>query len=119
MHYITNHIPQLYRLQHYPTAITSRVEYPLRDDSCMFPSNGYEMGIRPSRNQDFQSQQTMTWMQPLSFQFLESQIADYIYRKYFNSKRKVGMLHLTFINLVNGTMVCLTFAILCYQLRAY
>jgi len=58
-------------------------------------------------------------MQPISFRFLAPQIADVIYGKYFNGKRKLGMLDPEFINRVNGTMVCLTCAILSDQLRAY
>jgi len=58
-------------------------------------------------------------MQPISFRFLAPQIADAIYGKYFNGKRKLGMLDTEFINCVNGTMVCLTCATLCHQLRAY
>jgi len=74
---------------------------------------------RPSPNQDFQSRLTMTRMQPILFRLLTPQIADAIYGKYFNGKRKLGILHPEFINRVNGTMVCLTCAILCDQLRAY
>jgi len=74
---------------------------------------------RPSPNQDFPSRLTMTWMQPISFRFLAPEIAHAIYGKYFNGKRKLGMLDLEFINRVNGTMVCLTCAIRCHQLRAY
>jgi len=74
---------------------------------------------RPSPNQDFQSRLTMTGMQPLSFRFLAPQIADVIYGQYFNCKRKLGMLDLEFIKRVNGTLVCLTCAILCHQLCAY
>jgi len=74
---------------------------------------------RPSPNQDFQSRLTLTGMQPISFRFLAPQIADTIYGKYFNGKRKLGMLDLEFINRVNGTMVCLTCAILCHQLGPY
>jgi len=74
---------------------------------------------RPSPNQDFQSRLTMTWMQPISVGFLAPQIPDAIYGKYFNRKRKLGMLAPEFINRVNGTRVCLTWAILCHQLRAY
>jgi len=76
-------------------------------------------GRRLSPNQDFQSRLTMTWRQPISFRFLAPQIADTIYRKWFNGKRKLGMLDPEFINHVNRTMVCLTCAILCHQLRAY
>ena len=75
--------------------------------------------LRPSPNQDFESRLTMTWMQPISCRVLAPQIADAIYRKYFNGKRKPGMLDPEFINRVNGTIVRLTCAILCHQLRAY
>jgi len=74
---------------------------------------------RQSANQDIQSRLTMSWMQAISFQFLASQIANAIYGKYFNGKRKLGMLDPEFINRVNGTMVCLTCPILYHQLRAY
>jgi len=93
--------------------------------SRMTGSCGPQMGMRwvsarrRSPNQDFQSRLTMTWMQRISFRFLGPQIADAIYGKYFNGKRKLGMLDPEFINRVNGTMVCLTCAILCHQLCAY
>jgi len=74
---------------------------------------------RLSPNQGFQSPLTMTWMQPISFWFLAAQIADAIYGKYFNGKRKLGMLDPEFINRVTGTIVCLACAILCNQLCAY
>jgi len=74
---------------------------------------------RPSPNQDFHTRLTMTWMQPISFRFLAPQIADAIYGKYCNGKRKLGMLDPEFINRVNRTMVCLTCSILCHPLRAY
>jgi len=61
----------------------------------------------------------MRWIHPISFRFLAPLIADAIYRKYFNGKRKLEMLDPEFINHVNGPMVCLTFAILCHQLPAY
>ena len=120
VHYIKNHIRELYGLLGDPTAIARRVEYLLEDDRFMCPSNGYEVCIRPSpvANQDFQSRLTMTWMQPISFRFLAPQIADAIYGKHFNGKRKLGILDPEFINDVNCTIVCLTRAILCHQLRA-
>ena len=85
----------------------------------MCSSNRYEVCIRPSPNQDFQSRVTMTSMQSISFRFLAPQIADAIYAKYFNGKRKLEMRAMEFINRVNGTMVCLSCAILCHQLRTY
>ena len=84
-----------------------------------------QMGIRSvsarclSPNQDFQSPLRMQWIQPISFRFLVPQIADAIYGKYFNGKRKLGMLDPEFMNRVTGTMVCLTCAILCHRLCAY
>jgi len=74
---------------------------------------------RPSPKQDFQSPLTMTWMQPISFPFLAPQIANAISGKYFNGKRKLGMLDPEFITPVNSMMVYLTCAILCHQLRVY
>ena len=47
MHYIKNHIRELYGLRGNPTAIACRVEYLLEDDRFMCPSNGYEVCIRP------------------------------------------------------------------------
>jgi len=61
----------------------------------------------------------MNWMQLISFRFLAPQIADALYGKDFKGKRKLGMLDPEFINHVNGTMVCLTCAILCHELWAY
>ena len=61
----------------------------------------------------------MTWMQPISFRFLAPQIAEAIYDKYFNGKRKLEMLDPEFINCVTGTMVCLTCATESHQLCAY
>jgi len=72
-----------------------------------------------SPNQDFQSLLPMAWMQPISFRLLAPQIADAIYGKYVNGKRTLGMLDPELINRVNRTILCLTCAILCHQLRAY
>jgi len=58
-------------------------------------------------------------MQPRTFLFLAHQIGDAIYGKYFNVKRQLRMLDPEFINCVNGTMVCLTCAILFHQPFAY
>ena len=48
VHYIKNHIRELYGLPGDPTAIARRVEYLLEDDRFMCPSNVYEVCIRPS-----------------------------------------------------------------------
>jgi len=61
----------------------------------------------------------MSWIQPISFLLLAPQIADAIYGKYFNGKRRLGMLDRELINRVNRTILCLTCAILCHQLPAY
>jgi hypothetical protein len=73
----------------------------------------------PVVQQGLQSRLTVDWTQPISFRFLAPQIADAIYGKYFDSKRMQGMPDPEFINRVNGTLVCLTCAILCHQLRAW
>ena len=73
----------------------------------------------PVEQQEDQSRLTMGRMQPISFRFLAPQIADAVYGKYFDGKRMQGMLDLEFINRVNGTLVCLTCAILCHHLRAW
>jgi len=48
VHYIKNHIRELYGLRGDPTAIARRVEYLLEDDRFMCPANRYEVSIRPS-----------------------------------------------------------------------
>jgi len=121
VHVIKNHKRELYGLpgDSLPLLVESNTF------SRMTASCAPQMGMRcvsarrPSPNPEFQSRLTMTWIQPISFRFLAPQIGDAIYGKYFNGKRKLGMLDPEFINRVNGTMVCLTCAILCDQLRAY
>jgi len=90
----------------------------LMTGSCA-PQKGHEVCIHPSTNRNFQPLQTRNWAQPISLLFLTPQIADAIYCKSFNGKRKLKMLDLEFINCVNGTMVCLTCALLCHQLQAW
>ena len=120
-HYIKNHIRELYGLPGDRTAITRGVEYLLEADRLMCPSNGYEVCIRssPVAQPGLPITTDYDLDAPISFRFLAPQIADVIYGKYFNCKRKLGMLDLEFIKRVNGTLVCLTCAILCHQLRAY
>ena len=50
--------------------------------------------------------------------FLASQIADAIYLKYFDEIKMQGMVDLGFLERINGTMICLTCAMLCHALRA-
>ena len=71
----------------------------------------------PVEQQEDQLRLTMGQTQPISFRFLAPHIGDAIYGKYFYSKRMQGMLDPEFINRVNGTLVCLTCAILCPHLR--
>ena len=48
VHYIKNHMWELYRLPRDSTAIARTVEFLLEDDRFMCPSNGYAVCIRPS-----------------------------------------------------------------------
>jgi len=48
VHYIKNHIRELYGLPGDPTAIARRVEYLLKDNRFMCPSNVYDVCIRPA-----------------------------------------------------------------------
>jgi len=57
-------------------------------------------------------------MLELTFRFLAPQIVDAIYGKYFDGIKMQGMLDPKFLKRINGTMVCLTCAILCDSLRA-
>ncbi|KAG0130075.1 hypothetical protein HOY82DRAFT_650478 [Tuber indicum] len=55
----------------------------------------------------------------LSLRFLAPQIPDAIYSKYFAGKKMQGMADPEFILLINGTVICLTCAILCHTLMAW
>ena len=48
VHYIKDHIRELYGLPGDPTAIAPTVKYLVEDDRFMCPSNGYEVCIRLS-----------------------------------------------------------------------
>jgi len=121
VHYIQNHLGNYtdYRATPLPSIVQSNT-FSGMTGSCA-PQKGMRCvsASRPSPNQDFQSPVTMTWMQPISFRFLAPRVADALYGKYFNGKRKLGMLDREFFNRFNATIVCLTYAILCHQLRAY
>jgi len=121
IHYIKDHIENYahYRASPLPWLIESNTFSSMTGSSAPQISMRFVSARRPSLNQDFQSRLTMTWMQPISFRFLAPQIADTIYGKYFNGKRKLRMLDPEFINRTNGTMLCLTCTILCHQLYAY
>ena len=105
---------------------TTRWPNSYRSES-QIPSWGWQVHVPPTwvwgvylpvKQQEDQSRLTIGWMQPTSFQFLASQIADTIYRKYFDGKRIQGMLDPEFIKCVNSTLVYLTYAILCHHLGA-
>jgi len=57
-------------------------------------------------------------MEDLTFRFLAPHIEDAIYGKYFDGIKRQGMLDPKFLKRINGTMVCLTCAILCHSLQA-
>ena len=50
--------------------------------------------------------------------FLAPQIADAIYPKYFDWIKMQGMVDPGFLDPINGTMICLTCAMLCHGVRA-
>ena len=50
--------------------------------------------------------------------FLAPQIADPIYLKYFDGIKMQGIVDPGFLELINGTMICLKCAMLCHALRA-
>ena len=50
--------------------------------------------------------------------FLVPQIGDAIYLKYFDGIKMQGMVDPGFLERINGTMICLTCAMLCHALRA-
>jgi len=87
----------------------------------MCPSNGHEVCIRPSPISRQGLAITSDYGLDVAYIILVPRASDCRRHlgKYFNGKRKLGMRDPEFINHVNGTMVCLTCAILCHQLGAY
>lgn len=57
--------------------------------------------------------------QRLILRFLAPQIPEAIYGKYFAGKKMQGRIDPEFLSRINGTMICLTCAILCHTLRAW
>ena len=51
--------------------------------------------------------------------FLAPQIPEAIWGKYFKGRKMRGIAEPDFLGRINGTMVCLTCAILCHTLRAW
>ena len=60
----------------------------------------------------------MNGMLDVTLRFLAPQIADAIYLKYFDRIKMQGMVDPGFLERINGTMICLTCAMLCHVLRA-
>ena len=57
--------------------------------------------------------------QQVTNRFLAPQIPVAIWGKYFNGRKMSGIAEPNFLGRINGTMVCLTCAILCHTLRAW
>jgi len=58
-------------------------------------------------------------MQEVTFRFLAPQIAEAIWGKYFEGIRMRGIAEPDFLGRINGTMICLTYAILCHTRQAW
>jgi len=61
----------------------------------------------------------MNLTQQVTNRFLAAQIPEAIWGKYFKGKKMCGISEPDFLDRINGTMVCLTCAILCHTLRAW
>jgi len=61
----------------------------------------------------------MNFTQKVTNRFLGPQILVAIWGKYLKGKTMFGIAELDFLGRINGTMVCLTCAILCYTLRVW
>ena len=57
--------------------------------------------------------------QRVTLRFLAPQIPEAIYAKYFGGSKMRGSLDLQFVHQINGTIICLTCAILCHTLPAW
>jgi len=51
--------------------------------------------------------------------FLAPQIPEAIWGKYFEGRRMRGIIDPAFLGRINGSMICLTCAIICHALRAW
>jgi len=58
-------------------------------------------------------------MQQITNRFLAPQIPEAIWGKYFEGKKRFGITDPEFLGRINGTMICLTCAIICHTLRAW
>ena len=61
----------------------------------------------------------MDLTQQVTNRFLAPQIPEAIWGKYFQGRKMRGIAEPDFLGRINGTMVCLTCAILCHILRAW
>jgi len=57
--------------------------------------------------------------QKITNRFLAPQIPDSIWGKYFEGRRMCRIIDPGFLGRINGTMICLTCAIICHALRAW
>src|SRR6266849_6485839 len=61
----------------------------------------------------------LTVSQGLRLRFLAPQIPGIIYGKYYAGKKIRGLIDREFMRMINGTLVCLTSAIICHTLCAW
>jgi len=61
----------------------------------------------------------VNFTQKITNRFLASQIPEAIWGKYFEGRRMRGIIDPAFLGRINGTMICLTCAIICDALRAW
>jgi len=83
----------------------------------MCSQRGYELSVcfviaRPQLMRMHLSQQVTN-------RFLAPQIPEAIWGKYLKGRKMRGIVEPDFLGRINGTMVCLTGAILCHTLRAW
>jgi len=114
---IKDHIRRLYDLPRDPTAIARRVDYLLERDRFMCSLRRYVVSVRfvIARPQLM----CMNLTQQVPNRFLAPQIPEAIWGKYFKGKKIFGISEQDFLGPINGTIVCLTCAILCHTLRAW
>jgi len=62
---------------------------------------------------------TVNLKQKIPNRFLAPQIPEAIWGKYFEGRRIRGIIDPAFLGRINGTMICLTCAIICLALRAW
>ena len=82
----------------------------------MFP-RGYEVSVRFVIALPQLMHMDLT--QQVTNRFLAPQIPEAIWGKYFKGRKIRGIAEPDFLGHINGTMVCLTCAILCYTPRAW